>query len=156
MKKELIGIIICLLLVGSVLQVSGIVIVDKDSLSIVNGKTLYVGCLGPGCYDKIQDAINDTVDGDTVYVFDDGSPYYENIIVDNSISLIGENKATTIIDGNRNDDVIEVFADSVIIDGFTIRNSSQNPENLGAGININSNFCLIYNNILINNYRKCL
>ncbi|GAH12836.1 unnamed protein product, partial [marine sediment metagenome] len=64
-----------------------------------DGITLYVGGSGAGNYTKIQDAIDDANDGDTVFVFDDSSPYYENVMVDKSISLIGENKETTIIDG---------------------------------------------------------
>jgi parallel beta-helix repeat protein len=154
MKKVLFGIFVCMLLVGTVLPVTGNLILDKMPLSATNGNILYVGGDGEGNYTKIQDAIDDANDEDTVFVFNDSSPYYENVIVDKSINLIGENKIDTIIDGRRIGDVIEVFSDSVIIDGFTIQNSSQNLENLGAGININSNFCLIYNNILINNFRS--
>jgi hypothetical protein len=58
----------------------------------LNGNTYYVGCLGPGCYDTIQEGINVAEDGDTVYVYDDFAPYYENVIVNKSIYLIGEDK----------------------------------------------------------------
>ena len=37
---------------------------------IANGITLYVGGTGPDNYTKIQEAIDDTSDGDRVYVFD--------------------------------------------------------------------------------------
>ena len=38
---------------------------------ISSGNTLYVGGTGEGNYTKIQDAIDNASDGDTVYVFDD-------------------------------------------------------------------------------------
>ena len=80
-------------------------------------KILFVGGDGPGNYSKIQDAINDANDGDTVFVYDDSSPYNESINVNKSINLIGENKQTTIIEGNGS---IDVSADWVTISEFTI------------------------------------
>jgi hypothetical protein len=44
----------------------------KPIMPISNGKTLYVGGTGEGNYTKIQDAIEDAVDGDTVFVYDEG------------------------------------------------------------------------------------
>ena len=51
--------------------------VKISSIPISNGKTLYVGGSGEGNYTKIQDAIDDASDGDTVFVFNDSSPYIE-------------------------------------------------------------------------------
>jgi hypothetical protein len=45
---------------------------------------LYVGGTGEGNYSRIQDAIDDAVDGDTVFVYDDSSPYYEHIRINKS------------------------------------------------------------------------
>jgi len=70
-----------------------------------DGNTLYVGGSGQNNYTTIQSAINNASDGDTVLVFDESSPYYEHVIVDKSIELIGENKETTTIDGNQIGDV---------------------------------------------------
>ena len=112
--------------------------------TLSRGKTLYVGGTGDGNYTKIQDAINDTIDGDTVFVYN--GTYYENVVVDKSIQLIGEDKNTTIIDGGGNDDVVHVSADNVKISGFTIQNSSN-----FVGIKINSNYNCISNNIFTNN-----
>ena len=52
---------------------------------VASADTLYVGGSGLGNYTSIQDAINDSVDGDTVFVYDEGSPYYENLVVNRSI-----------------------------------------------------------------------
>ena len=92
----------------------------KSSMPISNGDTLYVGGTGPNNYTKIQDAINDSSDGDTVYVYDDSSPYYENVVVDKSINLIGEDSETTSIIGDRQYFVINITADLVNISGFTV------------------------------------
>jgi len=116
-----------------------------------DGNTLYVGGSGEGNYTKIQDAIDDASDRDTVFVYDDSSPYYENIIINISINLLGEDKNTTIIDGNKNDDVVYLISDSVRISDFTIINSSGSSEGSGAGIRICSNFNNITNNIISNN-----
>ena len=78
---------------------------------------LYVGGSGPGNYSKIQDAIDNASDQDTVFVYDDLSPYNESIKIDKSINLVGENKTTTVIEGY---DGIEVSADLVTINGFTV------------------------------------
>jgi parallel beta-helix repeat protein len=83
---------------------------------------LYVGGGGPGNYTSIQAAIDDAIDGDTIFVFDESSPYYENnIIISKSINLIGENKDTTIIDG-EDEDILFVQAHNVTLCGFKIQN----------------------------------
>ena len=106
---------------------------------VYDGNTLYVGGTGPNNYSKIQDAINDSIDGDTVFVYDDSSPYYENVIVDKSIDLIGENKETTTIDGNQIGDVVTLSSDQVTITGFTIERSGRDFQDQNAGIKILSN-----------------
>ena len=123
--------------------------IKKSSTQISNGNTLYVGGVGPNNYTKIQDAIYDSTDGDTVFVYDDGSPYYENIEVDKSINLIGENRDTTIIDGSGFGDVVFILSDWINMSGFTIRNSGD--ELYDAGINISSNSNIIIGNIFSEN-----
>ena len=145
--KKIMGIFVCTLLIVSILPVSATIINEKDSNSTIYGDTLYVG--GPGYYDKIQDAINDANPGDTVFVYDDDSPYIENILVDKSINIIGENRDTTIIDGDKNEIVIDVLENSVKIEGFTITKSDR----LRAGIKLTEcNFVTISNNLIIDNF----
>ena len=74
MRKLLVGIIILLMLVPSVVSFS----IYKSSQS-KNGNILYVGGDGPGNYTKIQNAIDNASSGDTVFVYDDSSPYIEDI-----------------------------------------------------------------------------
>jgi len=74
-------------------------------------------------YVAIQEAISasETLDGHTIFI--EAGTYYENVIVNKTIALIGENRSTTIIDGGGTRHVISLMADNVNISGFTIRNS---------------------------------
>jgi parallel beta-helix repeat protein len=114
---------------------------------------LYVGGSGPGNYTKIQDAINDSHNGDTVFVNDDSSPYTELLTINKSINLLGENKNTTKIKGNNKikQHIIRINADRVTLHGFTIQNSTYDLDVSYYGIAIYSNNNDISGNIFINN-----
>ena len=88
------------------------------------GDTHYVGGSGPGNYSKIQDAIDNASAGDTVFVFDDSSPYDEKIFINETITLLGEGQETTIINytGNSYGPVVSINASDVELNGFTIMN----------------------------------
>jgi len=137
-------VLICMLLIGTVLPVSGNVFMERTSKPLLYGETLYVGGSGPGNYSSIQSAINDAEDGDTVFVYDDSSPYYENFSIYKSINLIGEDKNTTIIDGNQSGSVIRIYSENVKIKSFTIKNNDR------AGIYTFANNATIDRNIFIN------
>lgn len=126
---------------------------DIYSKTLFDGNTLYVGGTGPGNYTRIQDAIDDATDGDTVFVYDDSSPYYENVIVDRSINLIGEDKHSTIIDAREDGTVTCITANSVNITGFTIQKGGLYPwpDKIYAGIDIYGDFAFISNNLIISN-----
>ena len=110
-------------------------------------------------YAAIQAAIDDADSGDTIFVY--AGTYYENIVVNKTINLIGENKNTTIIDGFDHDDTIFIIRDGVTIAGFTIQNSGHkmyyNTREIYCirglcGIYVfESNNCTITNNIIQNN-----
>ncbi len=135
--KGLIFIAFVLLLISfSFISNSGNVLHSQE---IVGGKTLYVGGSGDGNYTSIQAAIDDAENGDTIFVYDDSSPYYENVVINKSILLIGENKETTIIDGMGKKAII-IKADDSEVKNFTVRNCT--------GIRINGNFNKICNNII--------
>ena len=150
-KKSLILVIIGMFLVINIIpSLAGISVKKqvsiKDNLSIVDyplrATTLYVGGSGPGNYSSIQVAINNAVDGDTIFIFDDSSPYYENLVVDKTINIIGENRDTTVINGNNAGDVILIINASVKINYVTVTNSGGGP--LDAGIQIdNKKYCRI-------------
>ncbi len=87
------------------------------------GNWLYVGGSGPRNYTKIQDAIDNASDGDTVFVYDDSSPYYEHVRINVTLALLGQNRDTTVIDGGGHGDVLTVNRTGVAVAGFTIQRS---------------------------------
>ena len=145
MNKGIVLGIAFLFVVMSFASISGIQINNQIIKPLDRGNILYVGGSGPGNYTSIQDAINDSNSGDTVFVFDDSSPYYENVIVDKSISLIGEDRNTTFIDGDLKTSVIEVISENVIIDSFTIQNGGGEFPGSGIEIRDSSNYNAILN-----------
>jgi len=122
--------------------------IEETSAISYKGNTLYVGGSGPGNYSKIQDAIDEANVCDVVFVYDEASPYYENLIINRTMRLLGENKKTTIIDGMKEKDVIFVSAQDVNISGFTIQNSKQGC----SGIHCTSNSNIIHDNIFTSNF----
>lgn len=75
----------------------------------------------PDDYPSIQQAINAANENDTIFV--KNGTYYEHVVVNKTVSLIGECRSTTIIDGNGTDIVVDVRANDTVISGFTIQNS---------------------------------
>jgi nitrous oxidase accessory protein len=101
----------------------------------------------PADYAKIQWAIGNATDGDTIIV--NAGICYENITLNKSLTLQGENK-NSIIDGNGTGHVVTICADNVSISGFTIRNSG--PDFWDSAVYVyNSSWCNISYNILIHN-----
>lgn len=70
---------------------------------------------------SIQQAINDAANGSTIQV--PSGTYYERILINKTISLVGESVSSTIIDGENGGTVVEITSDLVAISSFTIRNS---------------------------------
>ena len=120
----------------------------EKSQSMLRGNWLYVGGSGPGNYTKIQDAINASSDGDTVFVYDDSSPYKESLLINKSLLIIGENKQTTIIEWNKSQYAIIFQANNINLTNFTIQNCVYAIVNNGNISNIN-----IFNNIINKNNR---
>ena len=105
--------------------------------------TLYVGGIGPGNYTTIQSAIDNASSGDIIYVY--SGMYYENVDVYKTLSLIGESRDGTIIDGDWSGIVIHATADWVNITGFTVTDGF-------IGVNLNNvENCRVANNKIQNN-----
>jgi len=102
-------------------------------------------------YQTIQQGIDNTYDRYMVYVFN-GS-YQENIVINKSIRLIGEQPHTTIIDGGSADEVVLILNENVTVSGFTIQHSGNNI--FDAGIEVRTGIIdgntHIENNIIQNN-----
>ena len=105
-------------------------------------------------YSLIQDAIDaaETLDGHTLWI--DSGVYKQNVGVDKSLSLIGEDRSTTIIDGNNIGTVLSLNADNVSIIGLTICNSGMlyPPYGDDCGVFLDHvTGCSFVNNVVMNN-----
>lgn len=151
-RKGICCLVILMLTLIMVSSVSGISIYNQLEREITgrvtNGKTLYVGGSGQNNYTKIQDAIENASIEDTIFVF--SGIYHENIVIDKSINLIGQDKDSTVIDANYNRNVVDISTDKVNISGFTIQNSG-NDSYWDSGINIESDYNNISDNNILNN-----
>jgi parallel beta-helix repeat protein len=139
MKKIILSVGIILLFIGNCI-IPTIGQDTKEPLPSSRGKWWYVGGSGPGNYSVIQDAIDNASDGDTVFVYDDSSPYIEFIVVTKSLIVQGENKSTTIIDSGG----FNISANHVTVTGFTIQNSETGLYIYFYGYNTISNNVIIY------------
>jgi hypothetical protein len=111
----------------------------KSSLPTSSGKWWYVGGSGPGNYTNIQDAINASSDGDTIFVYSGTYPT-SNMYIEKAIRLIGENKNTTIVESSSNVVVyIKSHTHHVAISNFTFQNfavETQHNDNISISDNI--------------------
>jgi parallel beta-helix repeat protein len=97
----------------------------------------------------IQEQIDAASPGDTIYV--DSGTYYENVIVDKQVTLIGNDtgEGMPVVDGDDYDNTITVTADGVVIEGFEITGSGDEcPE---AGISVEGDDVVIRNNVIVEN-----
>jgi len=111
---------------------------DENSVSAAT--TLYVG--SGQIYLKIQNAIDNASAGDTVRVYD--GTYYENVIVNKTLTLIGNGTSKTTIDGGGSGDVVFISADWVNVSGFTITNSGSSLLNDGGILRMLILLCLLW------------
>jgi parallel beta-helix repeat protein len=118
------------------------------------GNIIIVDINGSGNFTSIQDAIDSASAGDTLRVR--AGTYFENVVINKTISLIGESNKTTIVDGNGKGVVIKITANWVNVSGFSIMNSSgvPIPSDTPSGIKLNGpSNCKISNcNIFKNKY----
>jgi parallel beta-helix repeat protein len=151
MIKKYLAVGIILLFVGTCIIPTTAQNIEKP-LTTSRGNWLYVGGSGPGNYSKIQEAIDDSSPGDTIYVYN--GTYYEHIIINKTIHLMGEEKNITTIDGIEYYlGTVYIKADGVILSGFILRNG-------GTGVRINNNdtaekiknICVYDNIITLNNF----
>ncbi len=72
-------------------------------------------------YQHINDGVFNSAEGDTIYVF--SGTYYENVVINKTIKLIGEDKNLAIIDGMYGKYVLKIIKYNVTVKNFTIKNS---------------------------------
>jgi parallel beta-helix repeat protein len=99
-------------------------------------------------FNTIQDGIHAVLIDGAICIAN--GVYYENLVVDKPISLIGEDKNNTILDGHGLGDVIQISSDRVKISKVTVQHSAY-PGWDDAGIDIRSDKNVINGNIIRDN-----
>ncbi|MCK4733338.1 MAG: hypothetical protein KAT65_12865 [Methanophagales archaeon] len=123
--------------IGVIALAFAVILVMLAFAGCASAKTITV----PDDYSTIQGAVNAADPADTIYVR--SGVYIEHVTVGKSLTLTGEDKETTIIDGSGSGKVIHVTADNVDISEFTVQNGKY-------GIQLSSNYGTISNNIISN------
>ena len=100
-------------------------------------------------YLTIQEGIDHAYEGWTVYV--QNGFYNENIIINKTINLDGEEKENTVIDGGGIGQVITVSAPNVKISRLTIQNSGKEPFEAGIKTLYLDSYITIIDNIIQEN-----
>jgi len=107
--------------------------------------TIYVDDDGGADYQYIQDAVNNSDDGYIIYVYN--GTYNESIVVNQSITLQGENKNSTVING-RGSYGLYIQSNSTVIRNITITNCTSIFTGIGVLVH-NSSF--IIQNVVLDN-----
>lgn len=110
----------CVILLGVVLVVP---VLFHNVSVLAQPRTWSVDDDGVADFRTIQDAVNAASSGDTVLV--KSGVYYEHVVLNKSISLIGESKETTAIDALGFGTAFTIVSDNASITGFTVHNAGQ-------------------------------
>jgi hypothetical protein len=160
MKRKCLAIGIILLFIGTTIIPTTAQKIEKSSSSSSRGNWLYVGGSGPGNYSTIQEALNNTQDGDTVFVYrgnysfffhpGDTTDYTCCAVIKHSINLIGEDKNDTIVYGPGRFDVVSIRTNHVTVSGFTIQHGGiPGTGAYGRGLDIQQRSNVTVSNIIL-------
>ena len=142
MKTKWLAIGIILLFVGTSIIPAIAQDTEKSSLSTSSGNWLYVGGSGPGNYTRIQDAIDNASDGDSIFIY---NGEYEAFIAKKTLNIIGENRNNTVIISNPQIKRIRLIADWIHLTNLKIFGpyTSMDPALQTEGNNITVSNCNI-------------
>ena len=147
MLKRVMAAILSLMLIGTIMIAVDIPLPEPlYPILRVKGNTITVDDDQPADYTTIQNAIDNANPNDDILVYP--GTYYENVIVNKSVNIVGTGAGEKTIDANGLDHGIWTDRSQVAISGFTIINTT----NGHAGIFISQDRNLVtISNCTINN-----
>jgi parallel beta-helix repeat protein len=101
----------------------------------------------PNDHSTIQEAINAASNGDTIYV--KNGTYYGSVIVNKTISLVGESSIGTIVDGKGTGTVMKILTNRTVVRSFNINDSGTSLGDMGISL-IHASNVTIEENIIAN------
>lgn len=108
----------------------------------------------PEDYLAISEAVYHASPGDTVFV--KKGVYYENVWIDKSLFILGENSKNTVVIGKggiNGGNVFTLAASNVTVSGFTIQSAEYSISTEYAnGFNIKGDYCTIIGNNIANTF----
>jgi len=146
---------VMLITAGSSFAASGTIYVSTDGNDAWNGlSATYDPSTGNGPKATIQNAVDTMDDNGTVYVA--AGTYYENLLINKDVYLIGEGSESTIIDGQQTNSVIAFYGTNMLpvtpltlsVSGFTITNGHAS---YGGGIYNNGGNLFLENSKITEN-----
>lgn len=152
LKRTVSGVVLKLLLTTM------LTLAFETKLGIAQSEMIYVdddNTAGPWIgskefpYQNISSALKKANVGNTIFVYN--GTYYEQVNLEQPITIVGESTENTIIDGNKVGTVIKVTANDVVLSGFTIQNSSRSSGTSYAGIKVFGRRCRITGNRVAKN-----
>lgn len=140
MKRALMimSVFLCLLIMTSFIR--------NKTTANADPRTWTVDDDGAADFHTIQEAVNAASAMDTILVR--RGMYNESVTVDKSVSILGEDSASTIVDSGRNGSVFRVTGSGVEISNFTVQNSGLFDYESGIRLEPSVGNVINYNRIL--------
>jgi nitrous oxidase accessory protein NosD len=111
-----------------------------------DNRTWIVSRNGTADFRTIQEAINAASPGDTISV--SNGTYCENVVVNKTVFIIGQNKWITTINGSYADNTVWIKSNNVQISGFTITGGA--PTNVLIGASTMAKRVIVTDNLICN------
>ena len=144
-KKLLILKILVFMLCISLFQ--GCITTTEKEPFVFDKNSIYVSVDGTKNFTSIQEAIDYAPENFNIIIL--SGQYHENIHINKSVTITGENPKTTIIIGSSSYNTVVIDGSNVTLSNCSIINSGTNGND--AGIKILTDHVQIYNNIIYNN-----
>ncbi len=121
-------------------------VIGKSSAEFRYSDIIIVDDDGSADYSTIEQALQAAQNSDSILVRS-GLYQEQNLIIDKTVSLIGEDASTTIIQGDGSTTVLIVEATGVSISNVTLTGGG--GKMIGANLDVNAHDCIISDNIII-------